>query len=93
VRAVALRIERLPRTSGRCTWLDPFSGLRRASCHEPPSLSATLRSSGSWRYRVPGRIDLPSGSYRATAYATDETGIYGNAARGSRRSVTFRLHR
>ncbi|MEA2151670.1 MAG: Glycine rich protein [Solirubrobacteraceae bacterium] len=93
VRAVALRIERLPRTSGRCTWLDPVSGLGRASCHEPPSLSATLRSGGSWRYRVPGRIALPGGRYRVTVYGADETGIYGNSARSSRRSVTFRLRR
>jgi hypothetical protein len=93
VRAVALRIERLPRTSGRCTWLDPSSGLRRASCDQPPSLSATLRSSGSWRYRVPSRIVLVGGRYRVTAYGTDETGIYGNSARRSTRSVTFRLRR
>jgi hypothetical protein len=93
VRAVALRIERLPRTSGRCTWLDPFSGLRRASCDQPPSLSAMLRSSGSWRYRVPGAIVLPGARYRVTAYGTDETGIYGNSARSSTRAVTFRLRR
>jgi hypothetical protein len=34
---------------------------------------------------------LPGGRYRATAYGTDETGIYGNSVRRSARSVTFRL--
>jgi hypothetical protein len=93
VRAVALRIERLPRSSGRCTWLDPLSGLRDGSCRQPPSLPATLRSGRSWSYRVPARIVLPSGRYRVTAYGTDETGIYGNSAPSSVRSVTFRVRR
>jgi hypothetical protein len=93
VRAVALRIERLPRPAGRCTWLDPVSGLGRASCSAPPSLSATLRSGGAWSYRVPAGIALPAGRYRVTAYATDETGIYGNSARAAARSVRFAVRR
>jgi hypothetical protein len=93
VRAVALRIERLPRRTGGCTWLDPASGLGRGSCREPPSLSATLRSGGSWSYRVPARIVLPPGRYRVTAYGTDETGIYGNSAPAAARSVTFTVRR
>ena len=93
VRAVALRIERLPRAAGRCTWLDPVSGLGRASCSAPPSLSATLRSGGAWSYRVPARIALPAGRYRVTAYGADETGIYGNSARAAVRSVTFAVRR
>ncbi|MDX6718688.1 MAG: hypothetical protein QOJ63_942 [Solirubrobacteraceae bacterium] len=93
VRGVALRIEGLPRAAGRCTWLDPVTGLGRARCDEPPSLLATLRSNGAWTYRVPARIALRSGRYRVTAYGTDETGIYGNSARASARSVRFRVRR
>jgi hypothetical protein len=93
VRGVALRIQRLPRATGRCTWLDPVSGLGRASCEAPPSLLATLRSGDTWTYRVPARIALSRGRYRVTAYGTDETGIYGNSARASMRSVTFRVRR
>jgi hypothetical protein len=90
VRGVALRIERVPRAAGRCTWLDPVAGLRRGSCDEPPSLPASLRSSGSWRYRV---AKLRPGSYRVTAYGTDETGIYGNSAPASARTARFRVRR
>jgi hypothetical protein len=93
VRGVALRIQRLPRTAGRCTWLDPVSGLGRASCSAPPSLLARLRPGGSWTYRVPTRIALSAGRYRVTAYGTDETGISGNSARASARNVTFRVRR
>ena len=93
LRAVALRIERLPRRAGGCTWLDPVSGLGHGSCGEPPSLSATLRSSGFWSYRLPARIVLPNGRYRVSAYGTDETGIYGNSAPYGARGVTFTVRR
>ncbi len=89
VRGVALRIERLPRPSGGCTWLYPSTGLRVGPCGEPPSLHATLRSGGRWSYRVASR--LRSGSYRVTAYGTDETGIYGNSAPRAARSLRFRV--
>jgi hypothetical protein len=89
VKGVALRIERMPRAAKRCTWLDPKVGLRRGHCDEPPSLAATLGARGSWSYRV--RRALPGGSYRVTAYGTDDTGIYGNSARASARSLRFKV--
>jgi hypothetical protein len=91
VRGVALRIQRLPRVGGLCTWLDPVVGLGRAGCDEPPSLLATLRAGGSWTYRVPARAALRGGRYRVTAYGTDESGIYGNSAPASAGSVRFRV--
>jgi hypothetical protein len=33
---------------------------------------------------------LPGGRYRVTAYGSDETGLYGNAAPGRAGSLTFR---
>jgi hypothetical protein len=91
VQAVALRIERLPRRAGRCTWLDAAAGLVRTSCGVPPSLDATLARSGSWVYRVPRKVVLSAGRYRVTAYGRDESGIYGNSAPFAARSITFRL--
>jgi hypothetical protein len=93
VLGVALRIERLPRPSGRCTWLDPVKGLGRGPCSEPPSLLATVRSGRTWSYKLPARIALPAGRYRIAAYGTDETGVYGNAGGVAARSVTFRVRR
>jgi hypothetical protein len=93
VRAVALRIERLPRARGadrehRCTWL-VAKRLRRGSCDRPPLLRATLRAHTAWTYRLPA--GLPAGRYRVTTYGSDETGLYGNSAPLRERSLTFRL--
>jgi hypothetical protein len=93
VRGVALRIERLPRAAGRCTWLDPVTGLGRGRCSGPPSIRATIGSGGTWSYRLASRIALRPGRYRATAYATDESGFYGNASGLAAGTVTFRVRR
>jgi hypothetical protein len=91
VRGVTLKLERLPRTGKRCTWLDAARGLRRGDCARPPTLIARMRTTASWAYRVDRRISLTPGRYRVTAYGEDRTGAFGNSAPRRERVITFAL--
>jgi hypothetical protein len=93
VRSVTLSLERLPRTGKRCTWLDAARGLRRGDCARPPTLIARMRTTASWAYRVPRRLNLTPGRYRVTAYGEDRTGAFGNSAPRRKRVITFGLSR
>jgi hypothetical protein len=96
VPAVALTIERLPRSTGSprvCTWLNQTKGLERRSCHRPPLLFATVTANGSWTYRTSRRIKLAPGRYRVTAYGQGKTGVFGNVAARPARVITFQLSR
>ena len=48
-------------------------------------------AAGRWRYTVASKIKLRKGHYRVSAYGTDTSGGFGNAASRSKRIVRFSL--
>ncbi len=90
VASVVIAMDVLP--SGRtCRWFSPQRGLVTRSCKDPVLVRARLAKDGTWSYAGPRRLKLPAARYRVRAYGTDRAGVFGNAARASRGSVTFRV--
>jgi hypothetical protein len=75
-----------------CVWLDPRRGLVLRNCRQPILIKVRTRGS-KWGYVVGSKIRLGAGSYRVSAYGTDGTGAFGNAAPTRRRVVRFKLTR
>jgi hypothetical protein len=76
----------------QCTWFDPKKGLLKRSCSKPVLIATKLAADGSWTYDVSTKVKEPSaGMYRASAYAADGTGAFGNSAPANDRVVRFRL--
>ncbi|MEA2194157.1 MAG: serine protease [Solirubrobacteraceae bacterium] len=90
VKSVVVTIEKLGSTKKTCTWLDKKKGLVKAPCAQPVLINAKL-TSGRWTYTVAGSIKLAKGSYRISAYGTDNGGAFGTAAPAKRRVVRFTL--
>jgi hypothetical protein len=90
VKSVVLTIEKIGTTKKTCTWLDGRKGLVRKPCAQPVFVEAKL-APGTWSYTVGGKIKLSRGSYRVSAYGTDNGGAFGNSASVKRRVVRFTL--
>ena len=48
-------------------------------------------AAGTWSYIVASKLKLAKGSYRVSAYGTDNGGAFGNSASAKRRIVRFTL--
>ena len=90
VKSVVLTIEKIGTTKKTCSWLDTRKGLVRKPCAQPVFVGAKV-TRGTWSYTVAGKIKLPKGSYRVSAYGTDNGGAFGNSASAKRRVVRFSL--
>jgi hypothetical protein len=90
VKSVVLTIEKLGTSKKTCTWVDKRKGLVKTPCAKPVLINAKLNA-GKWSYTVASKIKLTKGSYRVSAYGTDASGGFGNAASTSRRIVRFSL--
>ena len=53
----------------------------KTPCAKPVLINAKL-ANGRWSYTVASKIKLTKGSYRVSAYGTDGSGGFGNAAVG-----------
>jgi len=90
VKTVVVSIEKIGTTKKTCTWLDKRKGLVKAPCAQPVLINAKLQP-GAWNYTVASSIKLARGSYRVSAYGTDNGGAFGNSAPAKRRIVRFTL--
>ncbi len=90
VKSVVLTIEKLGTSRKTCTWVDKRKGLVKTPCAKPVLINVKLNA-GKWSYTVARKIRLTKGSYRVSAYGTDGTGGFGNAASAKRRIVRFSL--
>ena len=90
VKTVVVSIEKIGTTKKTCTWLDKRKGLVKAPCAQPVLINARLQP-GAWNYTVASSIKLARGSYRVSAYGTDNGGAFGNSAPAKRRIVRFTL--
>jgi hypothetical protein len=85
VKAVVITVEKLG-TAGQgskaqCTWLDPGRGLVKRACAKPVLIRPHV-SQGRWSYKPLKKLKtgLSAGTYRVSAYGTDNTGAFGNSA-------------
>ena len=90
VKSVVLTIEKLGTSKKTCTWVDKAKGLVKTPCAKPVLINAKL-AKGRWSYTVAKKIKLTKGKYRVSAYGTDATGGFGNAAATGKRIVRFSL--
>lgn len=90
VKSVVLTIEKLGTSRRTCTWVDKAKGLVKTPCAKPVLINAKL-SAGRWSYTVASKIKLTKGNYRVSAYGTDTSGGFGNAAAAGKRIVRFSL--
>ena len=90
VKSVVLTIEKLGTSRRTCTWVDRRKGLVKTPCAKPVFIIAGLRA-GRWSYTTARALKLRKGHYRVSAYGTDGSGGFGNAAPNRRRIVRFTL--
>ncbi|MDX6718169.1 MAG: hypothetical protein QOJ63_423 [Solirubrobacteraceae bacterium] len=64
----------------QCRWLDAKRGIVLRSCAKPILLLAKLGADGGWTFSVKSTLKLGAGVYRASAYASDNSGAFGNSA-------------
>ena len=77
-------------TTKKCVWLDPKLGFRTRACDKPVLIRTGVRQ-GNWAYKIASRIKLRAGTYRLSAYGTDNAGAFGNSAPARDRVVRFTL--
>ena len=70
--------------------VDKSKGLVKTPCAKPVLINAKLNA-GAWTYTVASKLKLAKGNYRVSAYGTDASGGFGNAAPTGRRIVRFSL--
>jgi hypothetical protein len=79
-------------SKAQCTWFDVKKGLLKTSCLKPKLLVAKLAKDGSWTFAPSSKVKaLTPGLYRASVYAADATGAFGNSAAAKDRVIRFRL--
>jgi hypothetical protein len=74
----------------QCVWLDPKLGFVTRACDKPVLIRTGVRS-GNWAYNLASAIKPRAGSYRVSAYGTDNAGAFGNSAPTRARVVRFTL--
>ncbi|MEA2181137.1 MAG: hypothetical protein QOF69_322 [Solirubrobacteraceae bacterium] len=85
VKSVVITIEKLGSastgTKAQCTWLDPTKGLVKRACAKPVLIRPHV-SRGIWAYKPLKKLKkgLSAGTYRVSAYGTDNSGAFGNSA-------------
>jgi hypothetical protein len=95
VKNVVITVEKLGRagtgTNAQCTWLDPSAGLVKRACTKPVLIRPHV-TRGTWAYKPLKKIKkgLSAGTYRVSAYGTDNAGAFGNSA-PKNKVIRFRL--
>lgn len=82
VKAIVITVEKLSSAGkGRCTWLEPRKGLVKRACAKPVLIRPHLNR-GRWAYKPLKKLKrgLSAGTYRVSAFGTDNGGSFGNSA-------------
>jgi len=79
-------------SKAQCTWFDAKKGLLKVSCAKPKLLVAKLLKDGSWTFTPSTKTKkLTPGLYRASVFAFDGSGAFGNTAAAKDRVIRFRI--